>query len=160
MGLIGLALSGCIAALPPIATMPFVMVQSGSTTIPSCRPSLTPAVEESISAVGSGDRVENHFAASSPWNPACQAGMRKESDMYVFYDLQSLVGTLGKEFWVSVKGVTLSRDHIPPIAAICATANAGGIYHILFPTPLLGRARCSAHSTDLIRRIWDNDVEY
>ena len=74
--------------------------------------------------------------------------MRKESDVHVFYDLQSLVGNLGKEFWVSVKGVTLSRDHIPPIAEICATANAGGIYHIVCPTALLGRGQCSQHGLD------------
>ena len=50
-------------------------------------------------------RVDNHFAAFPPWSSECIAGMRKESEVHIFYDIPRLM-SLGVEFMVSVNGAT------------------------------------------------------
>ena len=58
---------------------------------------LTPAV-----------RVDNHFAAFAPWDKECMAGMRKESEVHVFYDIHRVV-----DDDVAVDGVGERRHLIP-----------------------------------------------
>ena len=80
-------------------------------------------------------RVDNHFAAFAPWDKECVAGVRKESEVHIFYDLRRIMeDNVG--MMVSVNGATLSRDRITPDAIIMVTANARGRCKIVWHTYL------------------------
>ena len=99
-------------------------------------------------------RVDNHFAAFAPWDNECIAGMRKESEVHVFYDIHRLA-TENIGLMVSVNGATLCRDRVTPDAIVMVTANARGHYKIVWHTFLEGRealpdpAYCYANQIDI-----------
>ena len=82
-------------------------------------------------------RVDNHFAGFAPWDRECKAGMRKESEVHVFYDISRVVND-GAQLMVSVNGAILSRDRITPEAVVMVTANARGNYKLVWHTFLEG----------------------
>ena len=92
---------------------------------------------------GGGDmtpavRVDNHFAAFAPWDKECMAGMRKESEVHVFYDIVRVTNE-GALIMVSANCAILSRDRITPDAIVMVTANARGNYKIVWHIFLEGR---------------------
>ena len=85
--------------------------------------SLPSAVQQGGGGMTPAARVDNHFAAFAPWDKECIAGMRKEREVHVFYDIHRLASE-NVGLMVSVNGATLSRDSVTPDAIIMVKANA------------------------------------